>query len=301
MKVKCDYCGSMIEENVPACPNCGAALNGVNRFADKQPRTIEELKEWYISRKLPPEEVTRFFIGKDIREARAFGIYQNALGDFVVYKNKSNGQRAIRYQGSDEAYAVNELYQRLRAEIAEQKSRNGMVSENSRQSGASYTSFRKNDEVKAGADRMAKTVLKMILAMGIFWTAMVVFIAFCIMRSVYNSEPTEGYYRYSGDTYYYQDDYWYYYNDLQDDWSHVDSSQVPDITFRTQGEYKTYDHEGMQFEDSSWYVEEPVRNYDSYDSYDDYDDDWDDDWDSDYDWDSGDSWDSGSSDWDSDW
>ena len=54
-----------------------------------------------------------FFIGKDIKEPKAFGIYKNSAGDFVVYKNKSNGERVIRYQGTDEGYAVNELYQRL--------------------------------------------------------------------------------------------------------------------------------------------------------------------------------------------
>ena len=50
-----------------------------------------------------------FFLGQDIREPRAFGIYQDADGLFVVYKNKANGERAVRYRGRDEAYAVNEL------------------------------------------------------------------------------------------------------------------------------------------------------------------------------------------------
>lgn len=274
MKVKCDYCGSMIEENVPACPNCGAALNGVNRFADKQPRTIEELKEWYISRKLPPEEVTRFFIGKDIREARAFGIYQNALGDFVVYKNKSNGQRAIRYQGSDEAYAVNELYQRLRAEIAEQKSRKGSASG--------------NEQTRYSGKKAEREGQWVVVFLGTLWSIMAVIMFLCILGVLFSKAPKEGYYRYNDDTYYYQDSSWYYYNDLQDDWSHVDSSQVPYIDKDTQEEYAIDYHTGTRFEDSTWYEE---------DTYDDYDDDWD----SDYDWDSGDSWDSGSSDWDSDW
>ena len=122
MKIICDYCGSIIDENNEICPNCGGTLDGVHRFADEQPRTIAELKEWYIARNLPSEEVTRFFIGKDIREPRAFGIYQDEFGDFVVYKNKSNGERAVRYQGTDEAYAVNELYQKLKGEIADRKS-----------------------------------------------------------------------------------------------------------------------------------------------------------------------------------
>ena len=70
------------------------------------------------------EEVTRFFIGKNIKEPKAFGIYQDENGDYVVYKNKSVGERAIRYQGADEAYAVNDRYQKLKSEIANQKSRN---------------------------------------------------------------------------------------------------------------------------------------------------------------------------------
>lgn len=66
-----------------------------------QPKTIEELRQWYIDKNLPPEDVTRFFIGKNILEPKAFGIYENEFHEFVVYKNKADGERAIRYQGPD--------------------------------------------------------------------------------------------------------------------------------------------------------------------------------------------------------
>ena len=122
MKVKCDYCGQLIDENLPTCPNCGGSLSTSNRVSGGQPKTIEELQQWYKDHHLPPENITRFFIGKDIKEPKAFGIYKNSSGDFVVYKNKANGERAVRYEGADEGYAVNEIYQRLRAEIADQKS-----------------------------------------------------------------------------------------------------------------------------------------------------------------------------------
>ena len=121
MQVKCDFCGSMIDEKSERCPCCGAPLSGANRTSKEQPKTIEELRAWYIAHHLPPEEVTRFFIGKNITEPKAFGIYRDSNGDFVVYKNKSTGERAVRYKGADEKYAVNELYQRLKAEIADQK------------------------------------------------------------------------------------------------------------------------------------------------------------------------------------
>ena len=70
-------------------------LSGVNM--EIKEKTIEELKSWYIARKLPPEETTRFFIGKNIKEPRAFGIYQDG-NKFIVYKNKADGSRAVRYK-----------------------------------------------------------------------------------------------------------------------------------------------------------------------------------------------------------
>ena len=120
-KVKCEYCGHFINDTVDTCPKCGAVNNYHRRHADITPQTINELKNWYVARNLPPEHITRFFVGQNIKEPRAFGIYENN-GEFVVYKNKSDGSRAIRYQGADEAYAVNEFYIRLKQEIINQNS-----------------------------------------------------------------------------------------------------------------------------------------------------------------------------------
>lgn len=88
----------------------------------QEPKTIEELKQWYVAHNLPDEMITRFFIGKNYQEPKAFGIYQEpATGDFVVYKNKANGTRAERYRGKNEAYAVTELWLKLKEEILHQK------------------------------------------------------------------------------------------------------------------------------------------------------------------------------------
>lgn len=122
-KVKCEYCGNYILDTNSTCPNCGAVNENHQRMVDGTPKTIRQLQLWYSARRLPPEEVTRFFIGKDIKEPKAFGIFEEN-GTFTVYKNKSDGSRAIRYQGTDEAYAVNELYLRLKEEILNQKSLN---------------------------------------------------------------------------------------------------------------------------------------------------------------------------------
>ncbi len=115
-KVKCEYCGSFIKDTESICPQCGAVNENHRRVVDGTPKTIEQLRHWYKINKLPPEEVTHFFIGKDIKEPLASGIYEE-YGNFVVYKNKSDGTRVIRYEGTDEAYAVNEVYLRLKEEI----------------------------------------------------------------------------------------------------------------------------------------------------------------------------------------
>ena len=273
MRIKCDYCGSIIEEQNDVCPNCGAALNGVNRFAGEQPRTIEELRGWYTSRNLPPEEVTRFFIGKDITEPRAFGIYKDDTGDIVVYKNKADGTRAIRYQGTDEAYAVNELYQKLKSEIADRKSQ-------------SATRRYNESTQKATEKKRSKVGSKLA---GIYAVCILIPTLSAVVLTNKDNGPSRGYYRYEDDTYYYQSSSWYYYDDETDGWGMVGEDDVPEELYSDEdGEYRTYSHEGKSFEDSIWYIEE---------TYDDYDDDWD----NDYDWDSGSDWDSGGTDWDSDW
>ena len=134
MKIKCEYCGSMFDDTLEKCPSCGATNSNVRRSTSDQPITIEGLKQWYESKGLPPEDVTRFFIGKNYTGARAFGIYKDEnTGNFIVYKNKADGSRAVRYEGSDEAFAVNELLTRLKQEILEQKSRN--ISQGNQSSG----------------------------------------------------------------------------------------------------------------------------------------------------------------------
>lgn len=123
MKVKCDYCGSFIEDTDETCPHCGGVNEHVMRSADGVPKTIEELKALCRAKNLPLEKM-RFYIGMDFRQPKAFGIYKDSDGNFVVYKNKGDGTRAERYRGKDEAYAVNEIYQKLRSEIQIRREKN---------------------------------------------------------------------------------------------------------------------------------------------------------------------------------
>lgn len=121
MKIPCYYCGQMISDTEQNCPYCGGANRNVKRGADNIPATIQELKDYCEAHHLPLQAM-RVFIGENYQGAKAYGIYQDkSTNHFIVYKNKADGSRAIRYEGNDEAYAVNELYLKINARVAEQK------------------------------------------------------------------------------------------------------------------------------------------------------------------------------------
>ncbi len=289
MKVKCNYCDQMIEDNLNYCPFCGGSMPTVNRTASEQPKTIEELRQWYASHNLPPENVTRFFIGKDIKEPKAFGIFKNSAGEFVVYKNKASGERAIRYQGYDEGYAVNELYQRLRVEIADQKSRSA-----ANRSAQTTRSAYNQPSRRSGGSAIWKILGFFFLSKaGI--TILIMVVAF--LFAAFDHTPSRGYYRYGGNDYYYQKGSWYSYDADYDTWDYMyDSDFLDDAIYDdTADDYRVYDHSGMDFEDTTWYDTGSSSSYDSSDYSYDYD------WDSGSSWDSYDSWDSDYSSWDSDW
>ena len=307
MKVKCKYCDSLIDDTYTNCPNCGAALDTVQRFANKQPQTIEELQKWYMAMKLPPEEVTRFFIGKDIKEPRAFGIYKDAGGDFVVYNNKSDGSRAVRYHGSDEAYAVNEIYQRLKGEIANQKSHNAdRRMQQAKDAQRAYQSGQTNTRRKRRRSSLA-TIVFVIVMVNMVSSMLIAVFSTSYRNTASVPRPAAGYYSYDGADYYRQGNDWYYYDESGDDWGHTVEENIPEaVANDIEGQYHIdgEGHEGIPFEDTFWYHEPSTSTYNDYDSgydsYNSYDND-SYDWDDDYGWDSNDSWDSYDSDWDSDW
>ena len=124
---KCPYCGGFVRADEKNCPGCGASNEFYNPEAGAPakaspaagdsslpPQTIEELKAFCEARGMPLFRM-RFFIGRDYREPKAFGIYRDGE-NVVVYKNKADGSRAVRYCGPDEARGVNELYQKLLSE-----------------------------------------------------------------------------------------------------------------------------------------------------------------------------------------
>lgn len=240
-----------------------------NSKKSKTPQTIEELKQWYTDRHLPPEEKTRFFIGKDIREPRAFGIYKAENDRFVVYKNKNDGSRAVRYYGPDEAFAVSELLARLKQEVSSQK----------------INSVQRSEPEKKKAKRKKNGIVAALIA---------AVLGFAILINRF--EIKKGYYRYNDGTYYYENNDWFYYDPVYDVWnalSYVDSDLTSNFHDYYASPYYDESYGAQDFYDSEAY-EVAREEWES-------EDDSDNDRDSDYDWDYGDDWDSGNTDFDSDW
>ena len=280
MKIKCDWCGSWINDFDQVCPNCGGVNNNYNRHANGVPQTIEELKAWSKEMNLPLEEM-RTFIGEDYKGAKACGIYKDETdGTFVVYKNKEDGTRAVRYKGSDEAYAVNELYQKMKERVAVQKAHQQPKTAKPAPGASAAAQQRQS----------GKNLSKALFPIGLI-TIVAIIILSVVFALRGESGPDTGYYTYGGRSYYYYED-WYEWE--HDSWQYAPYESWMDSDYESYYDSYSYDSgaDYEDFEDSSYYT--------PYDNSSDDDDSWDDDsWDSG--WDSGNSWDSGYDDWGSDW
>lgn len=206
----CKYCGHYIEDIEERCPNCGAPNENHLRVTHDTPKTIEELKSWYKEKKLPPETVTRFFIGKNVDEPKVFGIYEEN-GKFILYKNDSDGNRVVSYEGDDELYAVNEYYIRLKEEILNQKTNNLKKKEK-------YLINKEIELTKTGFKRLlTHPGTKMIgIFVAVTLCLYIVIAIVAIMFSIYHDYTTPRLwtvYNYAGQYYYYDG-----YNDKGYDW-----------------------------------------------------------------------------------
>lgn len=218
---------------------------------------VQSVQELIERTKDMPLEKMRFFINEDRKEPRCFGIYQEAdTGRWVVYKNKANGSRAVRYSGPDEAYAAQELWAKIQSEIELRR--------------AKQPKKRTRQEIRR--ERARKIAIGVIIAI----------LAYMAFRWI-SRQPNRGYYRIADELYYYQDSAWYYYDD--GDWDTYD--EPVDYDWYA-GNYYGNTYDGFTdydeaFENSDYYVE-PSEDSDSdsdssvFDSWDSSDTDWSSDW-----------------------
>ena len=265
-ELHCPYCDTALSPEQPLCPACSAPNPGYDPASGQaaapagRPRTIEELQAFCAAKGMPLEKM-RFFVGTDERSPRAFGIYREG-DEFIVYKNKSDGSRAIRYRGPDEEHAVEELFLKL-----EEEHRKRQPSSETRSAAASEASGKKRP------GRISPAVAIVI--------CVVFFLFYHFAGRIGHTK--DGYYR-SGQNLYYRYGSSWYVDDGYEDW--IPAESFPEENYRDYYEGDTYDASwgGSDFtESAAW---EDLRDSDSDWDYDDYD----------YD-----DWDAGDTDWDSDW
>ncbi len=264
---KCQFCGATVTSDEKQCPGCGAA--NPNYVAKENliitlPKTIEELKTYCAQHGMPLLRM-RFFIGENYQEPKAFGIYQD--GDrFVVYKNKSDGSRSVRYNGPDEAYAVGELFGKL---LDECHKRN--IYPDGKPSGSSGT--------RGGKKSQGEGSKVFLLYLGIM-----VLIGLLIFLAP-DKHKQDGYYRTKDNRIYYRyGDDWY--TQSYSDWSRTYGFPENDYTQYFEGTSFESDWGGKSFQNSDTYrsiKEQEERERSSsrdndYDSWDSDDTDWDSDW-----------------------
>ena len=255
----CAYCGTALGPGDEICPSCGAPnphhVPG-GEAGTRKPRTIEELRAFCESKGMPLEKM-RFFIGMNELSPRAFGIYRE--GDrFIVYKNKSDGSRAVRYDGPDEAYAVNELYLKL---LEEHRLRQNGGSGGTRSSGA-----RRRPNRRSTAIIIAVVVLYLLLQ-------------FAVKRIGHRKD---GYYS-TGDNLYYRYGSSWYMDSGYDDWVETDSFPMDNYGSYYVGDDYNDSWDGSDFKESDAWDSLQDSGSDSdwdtdYDSWDSGDTDWDSDW-----------------------
>ena len=265
---QCPYCGATVSSEDKYCSGCGAPNEGYVADTERSifmPKTIAELQEYCAERGMPLLKM-RFFIGEDYRKPKAFGIYKDGE-DFVVYKNKANGQRAIRYQGPNEAFAVNELFLKLLEEC-----HNRGIYPDGRIPGESSSGKRQSRLRRSGALPAVIALVVLYLVAGIF-----------ACYSTYQHRK-DGYYGTGdGTVYYHYGDSWYYtYDDnYAGYWYETDDFPVAGYEDYSLGEDWSSDWGVSDFQTSSTWNEIHESHSSSssdYDSWDSSDTDWDSDW-----------------------
>ena len=81
-----------------------------------KPKTMKELEDEFNAIRIP-QQLTRFCINENKKEPKWFGIYQDDNGNFIVYKNKADGSRFVRYKGKNEEEAVGIYYDKFVKEV----------------------------------------------------------------------------------------------------------------------------------------------------------------------------------------
>ena len=275
--------------------------------------TIEEIQAQAERLGMPLAKM-RFFPGENRADPKCFGIYADIDGNFIVYKNKADGTRAVRYRGRSEAEACEIFWDKIEEEVRKrQKDRDWWKHQQQLASDPEYASEFEKEMTRRAVRRSTPAPASSRNRLTTFLPLMIlpfILAGFMLLTNrpavshphtgYYTTPQQEIYYYDHGDWYGWNDGAWHEYDDFDyNTWSSwgYDGSHVPSTADDTSF---------YEFSDSEYYKDTYYDDNDSYDYDDTYDSDWSDDWDDywdssdDYDYDWSD-WDTSDTDWDSDW
>lgn len=88
------------------CPYCGTPNWEID---PNVPETIHDLRNYCKKRRIHLHR-NHFHLMEDYKEPKAYGLYRDEGGQYIVYKNHASGEREISYSGDSEREAVQHLY-----------------------------------------------------------------------------------------------------------------------------------------------------------------------------------------------
>ena len=272
--------------------------------------SIQDIKNLAEKHNIPLTEM-RFFVGENYTEPKAFGIYEEN-GEFIVYKNKDNGQRAIRYQGTDEAEAAQTKLRQKNADWWQHQEdlaeNNEYVKEYTKEINKRYPKTTKIHQLlKAAYNSFMKDWEYYLWLLFIFYLLVAavynIHLYYEHYKEIENNHPniSSGYYVNNDDLYYYNYPTWYIWN--SGSWDRYEYNYLVD-------DYSDWTYSDDVYDDT-YEIKEDFIDFSEYkETYslpsDDYDSIWSQDWDNNYDdndfysYDFSD-WSSSDTDWSSDW
>ena len=255
-ELKCTYCGCTYNVLIPTCPHCGAPNDVFLQREKGVPKTLVQLKRYCEERQLDTKRL-RFFIDENCEEPKAYGLFRDERGNFVVYKNHSEGSRKVYYIGGDEAYAVNLIYEKLGKTLRSRR-RHHHRHHHHHSSGTGTTS-RARDHLRdpssvIGRKHQNQKRLRLLIAAALLMVLLVfgMILRAALTKPVYTHN---GYYRCDGVYYYSQNDEWFRY-DASGGWQPV---QVSDGFLENYADYYltawwSADYKVTDFRESKYYV-----------------------------------------------